>query len=179
MSTKLAFPVSQRDHVRGPGSARLTLVEYGDFECPHCGQAYGVVKELEEELGPQLRVVFRHFPLATMHPHADTAAQAAEAAGEQGKFWEMHDILFENQEALAGENLLEHAQALALDMAEFEEALRDGRHLPRVKEDFISGVRSGVNGTPAFFVNGQRHDGSYEYPELLRALREAAMARAR
>lgn len=179
MSTKLALSVSQRDHVRGPGSAPLTLVEYGDFECPHCGRAYGVVKDLEEELGTQLRVVFRHFPLATIHPFAELAAQAAEAAGEQGKFWEMHDILFENQEALAPENLIEYAQALALDLADFEEALRSGRHVPRVKEDFISGVRSGVNGTPAFFVNGQRHDGAYEYPELLRALREAALAGAR
>ena len=179
MSTKLALPVGQRDHVRGPGSAPLTLVEYGDFECPHCGRAYDVVKALEEDLGPQLRVVFRHFPLATIHPYAETAAQAAEAAGEQGKFWEMHDILFENQEALAAENLLEYAQALALDRTEFEEALRNGRHLPRVKEDFMSGVRSGVNGTPGFFVNGQRHDGSYEYPELLRALRKAATAGAR
>lgn len=179
MSTKLALPVSQRDHIRGPGSAPLTLVEYGDFECPHCGRAYGIVKELEEDLGPQLRVVFRDFPLATIHPHAEAAALAAEAAGEQGKFWEMHDILFENQEALAAENLLQYALVLDLDMAEFEEALRNGRPLPKVREDFMSGVRSGVNGTPAFFINGQRHDGSYEYPELLRALREAALARAR
>lgn len=179
MSTKLALPVGQRDHIRGPGSAPLTLVEYGDFQCPYCGRAYFVVKELEEELGPQLRVVFRHFPLATIHPYAESAAQAAEAAGEQGRFWEMHDILFENQDALAVENLLEYAQALALDMTQFEEALSSGRHLPRVKEDFLSGVRSGVNGTPTFFVNGRRHEGSYEYPELMRALREAAMAKSR
>jgi protein-disulfide isomerase len=130
-------------------------------------------------MGSELRFVFRHFPLAQVHPHAEAAALAAEAAGAQGKFWEMHDVLFENQMALEEEDLLQYAEALDLDTMEFSEALGTRKHLPRIKEDFRSGVRSGVNGTPAFFVNGERHDGSYEYPVLMRALREAALAKAR
>lgn len=173
MST-LSVPVGRQDHVRGSASAPITLVEYGDFECPYCGQAYYVLKEVEDELGRELRVVFRHFPLASIHPHAEAAAVAAEAAGAQGKFWEMHDLLFGNQQALEDEYLLEYAEALDLDVTAFEEALRSGKPRLRVKEDFMSGVRSGVNGTPTLFINGARHDASYEYPILSRVLRQAA-----
>jgi protein-disulfide isomerase len=129
-------------------------------------------------LGAQLCVVFRHFPLASIHPHAEAAALAAEAAGAQGKFWEMHDILFENQRALENDDLLEYGQALELERTDFEESMRTAKHLSRVKEDFMSGVRSGVNGTPTFFINGHRHEGSYEYPVLVRAIKEAAELKA-
>ena len=177
--SKLTIPVRREDHILGPMNAPVTLVEYGDFECPYCGQAHSVIKQILGEMVSELRFVFRHFPLAQIHPHAETAALAAEAAGAQGRFWEMHDILFENQIALEEEDLLQYAEALNLDTTEFSEALATGKHLPRIKQDFMGGVRSGVNGTPTFFVNGKRHDGSYAYPELMRALREAAMARAR
>jgi protein-disulfide isomerase len=159
-------------------SAPVTLVEYGDFECPYCGRAHGILQSIEEELGSQLCFVFRHFPLATIHPHAEAAALAAEAAGAQGKFWEMHDALYTNQHALEDDDFLDYAQALDLEMTEFEETVRTAKDLPRIKEDFMSGVRSGVNGTPTFFINGERHEGSYEYPVLIRALKEAAELRA-
>jgi protein-disulfide isomerase len=157
----------------------VTLVEYGDFECPYCGQAHYILQEIAEEMGSELLFVFRHFPLTQVHPHAEMAAMAAEAAGVQGRFWEMHDALFENQRALADEDILRYAEALELDLGRFEEEMRTRRHFPRIREDFMSGVRSGVNGTPTFFINGARHDGSYEYPVLIRALRDAAMTKAR
>jgi len=172
--SKLIVPVRRQDHVRGATNTPLTLVEYGDFECPYCGQAYPIVQAIEEEMGSQLCFVFRHLPLASIHPHAEAAALAAEAAGAQGKFWEMHDILYQNQRTLEDQDLLEFAQSLDLEMTEFQEDMRTAKYLPRVKEDFTSGVRSGVNGTPTFFINGERHEGSYEYPVLLRALKEAA-----
>jgi protein-disulfide isomerase len=156
----------------------VTLVEYGDFECPYCGQAHRILEELLEEMGSGILFVFRHFPLTQVHPHAEMAALAAEAAGAQGKFWEMHDLLFENQRSLEDEDLLEYAEALDLDMMVFGDAMRTGASLARIREDFMSGVRSGVNGTPTFFINGARHNGSYEFPVLTRALRGAAVARA-
>lgn len=175
--SRLTVPVRADDHLLGPENAPVTLVEYGDFECPYCGQAYGVLKELLEEFGAQMRFVFRHFPLSQIHPDAETAALAAEAAGEQGRFWEMHDTLFENQVALEDEDLLQYAQALGLDLAEFDQSVASERHLGRIRKDFMSGVRSGVNGTPTFFINGERHNGSYEYPVLGKAIREAAGVR--
>lgn len=174
---KLTLPVGERDHSRGPIDAPVTLVEYGDFECPYCGQAYGALKEVGEQMGPRLRLVFRHFPLTTSHPHAESAAMAAEAAAAEGKFWPMHDLLFEQQEDLEKEDLLEYARALDLEMGPFEEALATGRYLPRIREDFTSGVRSGVNGTPTFFINGVRHEGLLKAPDLLRAVKEAARAK--
>jgi len=176
--SKLSIPVRRQDHLRGLHNASVTLVEYGDFECPYCGRAYGILRDIEAEMGSQLCVVFRHFPLASIHPHAEAAALAAEAAGAQGRFWEMHDALYENQNALDDDDLLRYADALDLERTQFEGALRAGTPLPRIKEDFMSGVRSGVNGTPTFFINGERHEGSYEYPVLIRALREAAEIRA-
>jgi len=171
---QLTPPVSTRDHVAGPDNAPVTLVEYGDYECPYCGMAYPIVKAAQLELGGQLRFVFRHFPLAEAHPHARLAAQAAEAAAAQGRFWEMHDMLFEHQEALANEDLVSYAGLLGLDTAQFARDLEAGTYEKRVRDDFRSGVKSGVNGTPTFFVNGNRYDGSWANKEgFISALREA------
>jgi protein-disulfide isomerase len=162
--------VSSRDHVQGPADAPVTLVEYGDYECPHCGRAYPIVKAVERRLGPRLRFVFRNFPLTTSHPHAEHAAEAAEAAAAQGRFWEMHDILFQHQGALDDESLARYAESLGLDRARFERELASGAYEARVREDFASGVRSGVNGTPTFFIDGRRYEGSWEEASLTRAL---------
>jgi protein-disulfide isomerase len=172
---KLAVPVSEdRDHIRGPKIAPVTLVEYGDYECPYCGQAYYVVKELEQRAGNLTRFVFRNFALTTIHPHAERAAEAAEAAGAQGKFWEMHDLHFENQQALEDEDLMKYAAWAGLDINRFVRDMREGRYLNRIREDFLSGTRSGVNGTPTFFINGFRHDGSWDLVSLMTAIEEAA-----
>jgi protein-disulfide isomerase len=172
---QLTPPVSTRDHITGPDDAPVTLVEYGDFECPYCGMAYPVVKTAQRELGNQLRFVFRHFPLAEAHPHARIAAQAAEAAAAQQQFWEMHDMLFEHQDALDPEDLVGYAEVLGLDTARFARELEAAAYEKRVREDFRSGVRSGVNGTPTFFVNGDRYDGSWaNEAAFIGALREAA-----
>jgi len=171
---RLALPVGERDHIQGPAAALVTLVEYGDYECPYCGQAYPVVKELQERLGDRLRFVFRNFPLSTMHPHAELAAEAAETAGAHGKFWEMHDALYENQEALDDEDLVQYAAALGLEASRFTSELAKHTKAARVREDFMSGARSGVNGTPTFFINGVRHDDSFDLVTLLKAM-EAAL----
>jgi protein-disulfide isomerase len=172
--TVLVLPVSpERDHIRGPVDAPVTLVEYGDYECPFCAAAHDVVAAVQSEVGDDLRYVFRNFPLTTVHAHAFQAAEAAEAAGAQGAFWPMHDLLFADQERLAIPDLLARARALKLDLARFEDDLAVHRHAPRIQEDFMSGVRSGVSGTPTFFVNGIRHDGGFDYPTLLAAVRKA------
>jgi protein-disulfide isomerase len=173
MST-LKVDVNAHDHIRGSADAAVIMVEYADFECPFCGQAYPIVKALEKKLGDTLAVVFRHFPLTTVHLHAELAAEAAEAAGAQHRFWEMHDVLFENQDALAPADLLEYAVALGLDTERFTKELADHRYAPKVRDDFIGGVRSGVNGTPAFFINGVRHEGPYDAASLLAAILLAA-----
>ncbi|MDB4960641.1 MAG: Na+/H+ antiporter NhaA [Myxococcales bacterium] len=171
----LRMPVDpSRDHILGPTNARVSLVEYGDFECPYCGRAYFEVHQVLRRMRGQVQFVFRHFPLSDMHPHALLAAEAAEAAGAQGKFWEMYSLLFENQRYLEYRDLLGYARDLELDMREFRAALEDHRFLPRVREDFASGVRSGVNGTPCFFINGQRHDAPWDADTLMAALRRAA-----
>jgi protein-disulfide isomerase len=177
---RLALPVSEeRDHIRGPREAPVTLVEYGDYECPFCGQAYYVVKDLERRAGNLMRFVFRNFPLTTVHPHAERAAEAAEAAGAQGRFWEMHDCLFENQQSLEDEDLLECGALAGLDIHRIVRDMREGRYLNRIREDFLSGARSGVNGTPTFFINGVRHDGSWDLLTLMTAIEEAARNRRR
>ncbi len=173
----LALAVSERDHIQGPAGAPVTLVEYGDYECPHCGRAYPIIKEVRERMGRRLRFVYRNFPLRESHPHAQHAAEAAEAAGAQGKFWEMHDRLFERQFALDDEYLVEYAGDLGLDIARFREELAAGVYEPRVREDFRSGVLSGVNGTPTFFVNGVRHDDAWDLEPLAAALEGAAATR--
>jgi len=149
---RLAVPVGPDDHVRGPNGAPVTLLEYGDFECPFCGLAYAVVRALEKHYGDRLRFVFRSFPLE-MHPHAKAASEAAEFAADAGQFWEMHDTLFEHQRALDVRHLLGYARDLGLDPAALEVALRDGTYAPIVAEQKESGEESGIPGTPAFFVN--------------------------
>jgi protein-disulfide isomerase len=166
-------PVGPKDHMQGPPDAPVTLVEYGDYECPYCGEAYPVVKALQERLGDQICFVFRNFPLAQAHPHAEEAAEAAEAAASQGKFWEMHDLLYENQDALEPEDLVKYARALRLELPRFVLEMREHVYKERVREDFRSGVRSGVNGTPTFFINGVRHDGPFDLRSLLAAIEEA------
>jgi formate-nitrite transporter family protein len=159
--SQLVVPASERDHIAGSLEAPVILVEYGDFECPHCGRAYPIVKGAKQYLGKELAVVYRHFPLAEMHPHATLAAEAAEAAGAQGKFWEMHDMLFEHQDALEQEDLVAYAEMLDLDVTRFTRELASGVHVKKVTDDFRGGVRSGVNGTPTFFINGERFDGNW------------------
>lgn len=176
---QLALPVSpQRDHIRGRQDAPVTLLEYGDYECPYCGLAYPIVEAVRKQMGDGLRFVFRHFPLVTMHPHAELAAEAAEAAGAQGKYWPMHDALYQNQQNLEPAALAVYAQSIELDMPRFARDLRGHVHAPKIAEDVLSGVRSGVQGTPSFFINGVRYEGSWDLPDLLAALRsaEAAMA---
>jgi len=163
-----------RDHIQGPADAAVTLVEYGDYECPYCGAAYPIVKELQARMRDRLRFVFRNFPITTSHPHAEQAAEAAEAAAAQGRFWEMHDLLYENQRRLRDQDLHAYAEQLGLEVDRFDKDLAEHVHAPRVREDFMSGVRSGVNGTPSFYVNGARHDDSYDLDTLLAALERAA-----
>jgi protein-disulfide isomerase len=170
VSAHLVLPVSARDHIGGPATAPVTLLEYGDYECPFCGAAHPIVHQVRQQFGKRLRFVFRHFPLANVHPHAEPAAEAAEAAGAQGRFWEMHDLLYERQDALEEEDLVERGEILGLDVARFVRELSAHTYAPRVQEDFMSGVRSGVNGTPAFYINGIRHDGGYDLPALVEAI---------
>jgi protein-disulfide isomerase len=165
-SSKLIAPVNRHDHIRGVAHPSVILVEYGDYECRHCVTAHGIVSELLSELHHQLGFVFRNFPLSHLHPHALRAAEAAEAAGAQGHFWEMHDLLFETG-ALEDEDLIGHADTLELNLDQFERDLRNQKYFPRVQEDFNKGVRNGVQGTPAFFINGIRHHGGNELSSLL------------
>ena len=167
---RLVLPIGGRDHMLGPPDAPVTLVEYGDYQCPHCGAAHPVVKTVLRHLGRNVRFAFRHFPLAEIHPNALPAAEAAEAAGAQNKFWEMHDLLFANQDALEHRDLVRYAEALDLDLPRFVAELAEHTWEPRVREDFMTGVRSGVNGTPTFFVNGVRHDGPWYAGSLFEAL---------
>jgi protein-disulfide isomerase len=176
-SPRLAIPVSERDHAVGPADAPVTLVQYGDYECPYCGKAYPVIKELQKRMGDRLRFVFRNFPLNTIHEHAGVAAQAAEAAGEQGKFWEMHDVLYEHQDDLAEADLNQYALRLGLEIYKFESDLSSERFAKRIREDFRGGVRSGVNGTPTFFINDVRYNGPHELEPMLEALERASMSR--
>ena len=173
-SARLAVPVSEHDHAQGPATAPVTLVEYGDYECPYCGMAYPIVKEVQRRMGDRLRFVFRNFPLTNAHPHAEHAAEAAEAAADQGKFWEMHDYLYQHQRALDDPHLLQAAEVLGLDVARFRQETEAHTHAARVREDFMGGVRSDVNGTPSFFINGGRHDESYDLETLLAALERAS-----
>lgn len=163
---KLRRPIGERDHILGPEDALVTFVEYGDYECPHCRQARSIVNELQEMLGDQFQYVFRNFPITTVHPNAQLAAEAAEAAGAQGKFWEMHDALFQTEGPLVKEKILQLAEELALDMEQFQRELDQQVYAERVREDFLDGARSGVNGTPSFFINGIRYDGPWDVESL-------------
>jgi protein-disulfide isomerase len=175
MTTRLTLPLSHRDHVLGPADAPVTLVEFGDYECPYCGMAYPIVKSILRQMGDSIRFAYRHFPLTRVHPHAELAAQMAEAAADQGKFWPMHDLLFENQQALEFEDLLDYAARAGIDPSWAASAVLSRRYVERIREDVMSGARSGVNGTPTFFINGLRHDGPWDEPTLLEALHEAAL----
>jgi Na+/H+ antiporter NhaA len=162
-----------RDHVRGPSEALVTLIEYGDFECPYCGQAESVIRELLSSFGHDLRYVWRHLPLNDVHYHAQLAAEAAEAASAQGRFWEFYDTLFENQDALTPQQFVRYAEELGLDSERFSTELRHREHAPRVAEDVASADASGVSGTPTFFINGRRHHGAYDIDTLTAAVRFA------
>jgi protein-disulfide isomerase len=172
---RLSQPVDQNDHIRGPANAPVTLVEYGDFECPYCGMAYPILKKLEQLAGDLVRVVFRYFPLTNLHPHAELASEAAESAGTQGKFWEMHDLIFEHQNRLQRADLEVYAGRAGLDLDRFRSDLDSHRWASKIRAQFRSGVISGVNGTPTFFVNGRRHDGGYQLEELVRLVTDEAM----
>jgi len=176
-SATLTPPVSARDHTEGPADAPMTLLEYGDYQCPYCGAAHPVVKRLQRALGRRLRFVFRNFPLTQAHPYAMIAAEAAEAAALQEKFWEMHDFIYDHQDDLEPDVLPAWAQRVGLDLEGFGTAIRQGEGTKRIKEDRLSGIRSGVNGTPCFFINGTRHDGSADYESLTAALEEQQRVR--
>ncbi len=162
-----------RDHIRGPDDAPVTLVEYGDFECSYCGQAEGVIRELLSSHGDDVRYVWRHLPLNDVHPSAQLAAEASEAAAAQGRFWEMYDILLAHQDQLAPRDLVGHANELGLDVERFRDALRRREYAARVSEDVASADESGVSGTPTFFINGRRHYGVYDIDTLTEAVRAA------
>ena len=172
--SKLTPRVSARDHIEGNADALVTLVEYADYQCPYCGAAHPVIKHLQKSLGEKLRFVFRNFPLTDAHPYALLAAQAAEAAALQGKFWQMHDLIFENQEELEPEVLPVWARKIGLDVDQFAKAVREERVTKRIEEDYASGLDSGVDGTPSFFINGMRYEGEDDYDSLHSALLEAA-----
>jgi protein-disulfide isomerase len=170
----LKVPVAPKDHIQGDEEAGITLVEYGDYECPHCAHAHPIVKQVQKHFAKRLRFVFRNFPLNQIHPNAEAAAEAAEFAGDHSRFWEMHDAIFENQPRLGGELLFELAKSLKLPVRELKEALETGKYTDRVREDFLGGVRSGVNGTPTFFIDGHRHDDAFEFEDLVDAIESRA-----
>jgi protein-disulfide isomerase len=171
--TPLTVPVGPEDHSIGPADAPVTLVEYGDYECPYCRQAHPTLKQIRDRFGDEFLFVFRNFPIRTTHPHAQHAAEAAEAAGAQGRYWEMHDILFENQEQLDDASLRAYAARLQLNLEQFNREMSGHTHADRVRNDFMGGVRSGVNGTPTFYLNGFRYELSWELEPLTAAIEEA------
>ena len=174
-SAQLVIPVSETDHSLGPGNAPVTLLEYGDYECPYCRRAHPILQGVRRTMGDRLRFVYRHFPLSQAHPHAEHAAEAAEAAGAQGRFWEMHDLLFENQNALEDDDLAMYAAQVGIDGQRVAREIAAGTYAKKIRNDFRGGIRSGVNGTPTLFINGLRFDGNWSDPdELTQALNEAA-----
>src|SRR5229473_4190911 len=170
MTKSLTLPDAERDHVSGSANGSIKLLEYGDYECPFCADAQPIVKEIQRRLGNDLLFAFRHFPLANIHPHSEHAAEAAEAAGAQEKFWGMHDLLFKNQSALEDEDLAAYAGELRLDANGLIREVIASVYAPRIREDFKSGVRGGVNGTPTFIINGERYDGDFSLKHLLNAV---------
>lgn len=165
----LAEPVTERDHALGPRGAPITIVEYGDYECPSCLNAVPVVREVREALKEQLRFVFRHFPRNSIHPHASAAAEAAEAAADQGKFWEMHQLLFQHQKELGEVDLGHLALTLGLELYKFEASRSSERHRQRIRDDYESGLRSGVKKTPTLYINGRRFDGAIDAKAIVAA----------
>jgi len=169
----LKTPVSKDDHIQGNFNAPITLVEYGDYECPYCGNAEPIVKNLQKHFSKQMRFIFRNFPLAEVHPYAMLAAETAEFADSKGKFWEMHDLLYKNQSLLNPELCIKLVQGLKLPTEEYEIAIQNHAFEEKIKRSFMSGVRSGVNGTPTFFINEQRYNGPAELEEMISAIEEA------
>jgi protein-disulfide isomerase len=172
----LVVPVNEQDHSQGPANALVTLVQYGDYECPYTRQSTTGVRAIQQQLGAQLRFVYRNFPLTEIHPHALHSAEAAEAAAAQGKFWEMHDYIFHHQHTLEDADLERFADAVGLNSAQFEQAMVQHQYIQRIEADLESGEQSGVQGTPTFFINGIRHDGSWEQAVLLAAIEKALQA---
>ena len=170
---QLKVPVSEKDHVQGDPAAAVTLVEYGDFQCPDAGMAYSMVKKLQRHYGKKLRFVYRNFPLIDIHPMAEPAAEAAEFAGTQGKFWEMHDALFENQDRLSDGMLAKVAERLGMDGEAASEAIENQQFEEQITHDVDGGAKSGVHGTPTFFVNGKLYEGEWEFEDLRAAIDEA------
>jgi protein-disulfide isomerase len=176
--TALTVPDPKRDHTKGPLDAPILLLEYGDYECPFCGQIQPIVREILRRLGDNLCFGFRHFPLTNAHPHSEHAAEAAEAAGAQGNFWDMHETLFDNQDSLEDVNLAEYAAELGLDAERLIREVLAAAYAPKIREDFKLGARGGVNGTPTFFINGERYDGARGLEPLLAAITEREGKRA-
>ncbi len=175
--SQLSIAVGAEDHLQGDPAAQCSLVEYGDYQCPHCGRAYPIVKRIQKHFGKRLSFVFRNFPLTQMHAWAEAAAEVAEFAGAHGKFWEMHDLLFENQARLGNSLFLELTEALDLSPSQLQTAVVEHTYRNRVRADFAGGVRSGVNGTPTFFIDGQRYNGAFDFDSLSRAVERSMSAR--
>jgi protein-disulfide isomerase len=174
-SADLSFPVTSSDNIGGAENFEITLLEYGDFECPSCGEAYPIVSSVRQAYKDKLRFVFRNFPLSNIHPNARRAAAAAEAAGIQGKYWEMHDLLFENQDTLGMKNLLDYAFALSLDMTAFEADMNSDDVIFKIEADLKSGIESGVHGTPTFFINGEKFVGDWMHFGLVEFLKKKSI----
>jgi protein-disulfide isomerase len=170
--SKLSVPISAEDHIQGDPSAECSLVEYGDYECPYCGAAYSVVKQIQKQFGKHLSFVFRNFPMAQIHLWAESAAEVAEFAGSHGKFWEMHDLLYQNQARLGDDLFLQLTKKLQLPLPQLQSAIDQQTYRPKLRSDFAGGVRSGVNGTPTFFINGHRHNGSFAFDSLVTNIEE-------
>jgi protein-disulfide isomerase len=173
---RLTTPITEQDHIRGRMDAPMTLLEYGDYECPACGAAYPLTETLIDAVGRDLCFAYRHFPLVNMHPHAEHAAEASEAAGVQRHFWDMHHVLFRNQHALEDEDLARYAATLHLNVKRFIEEIVEETYSDRIREDFRSGMRSGVNGTPTFFINGVRYDGPRDIESMVTVLNQGRQA---
>ncbi|HEY4148981.1 MAG TPA: thioredoxin domain-containing protein [Chitinophagaceae bacterium] len=166
----LRVPVSDNDHSQGEKNAAIVLIEYGDYECPHCGAAYPVIKKLQKHFGGKLRFIFRNFPIAESHPHAVTAAYVAEASALQDKFWPVHDLIYEHQQNLSTKLLLSLAESAGVDIKQLSQDISTPAVTDRVEKDLEGGARSGVNGTPSFFVNGYKYEGYHEYDRMRKDL---------
>jgi len=164
---KMSLKITQTDHVQGSADAAVELIEYADYQCPYCRQAYYILREVKRQLGNDLKLVFRNFPLPELHPYAVHAAIAAEIANDYGKFWEMHDMLFENQEYLDDSHLLSYAKKIGLDPSKFEAGYEDDTYYNKVNSDYTSGIQNGVEGTPTFFINGEKFEGNWMNPSFI------------
>ncbi len=166
----MSIQINDKDHIQGNPNAPVELIEYADFQCPYCKQAYYILREVKRQLGSNLKFVFRNFPLPELHPYAIHAAIAAETAAKQGKFWEMHNMLFEKQENLQDNHLLQYAKQIGLDVALFEKEFGEDESVQKVKEDYESGIKNGVEGTPTFFINGEKFEGNWMDPQFINYL---------